>query len=94
MWSPMQRATSQVQVARVREFREKNLLLADEDFAFAFSLYDEAVLAGGDFLGQEWARCSSATRNPVPVPSARRIGALMNGYSATPRSSTSQPTAR
>ena len=58
----MQRATSQVQVARVREFREKNLLLADEDFAFAFSLYDEAVLAGGDFLGQEWARCSSAIR--------------------------------
>ena len=47
---------AKVQVARVREFREKNLLLADEDFAFAFSSYDEAVLAGGDFLGQEWAR--------------------------------------
>lgn len=28
---------AQVQVARVREFREKNLLLADEDFAFTFS---------------------------------------------------------
>ena len=37
---------AQVQVARVREFREKNLLLADEDFAFACSSYDEAVLAG------------------------------------------------
>lgn len=39
-------ASNLAQVARVREFREKNLLLADEDFAFACSSYDEAVLAG------------------------------------------------
>ena len=47
---------AQVQIARVREFREKNLLLADEDFAYAFASFEEAVLAGGDFLGSEWAR--------------------------------------
>ena len=47
---------AQVQIARVREFREKNLLLADEDFAYAFASFEEAVLAGGDFLGSELAK--------------------------------------
>ena len=46
---------AQVQIARVREFREKNLLLADEDFAYAFASFEEAVLAGGDFFGGKWA---------------------------------------
>eukprot|EP00435_Cladocopium_sp_Y103_P051985 s268_g16.t1 len=50
---------AQVEVARVREFREKYHVLADEDFAFAFSSFEEAVLAGGDFLGQEWLRIRS-----------------------------------
>ena len=39
------------------EFRDKNLLLADEDFAYAFASFasfEEAAL-GGDYLGQEWA---------------------------------------
>ena len=36
----------QVQIARVREFPEKNFLLADEDFAGAFASFEAAVLAG------------------------------------------------
>ena len=36
----------QLRIARVWEFREKNLLLADEDFAYAC-----ATFAGGNYLG-------------------------------------------
>ena len=46
----------QVQIVCVRKFRKKNLLLSDEDFAYAFATFEEAALAGGDYLGQEWAR--------------------------------------
>ena len=74
---------SQVQIARVREFREKNLLLAHEDFAYAFASFEEAVLAGGDFLGSEWAR--------VRLEQDRRLLPAAAAALEAPASSTFRP---
>jgi hypothetical protein len=55
-----------VQQARVREFRDSRRLGDDADFAFT---YEEAKLAGGDFVAQSWARVRALEEEKL-VPAA------------------------
>ena len=71
-----------VQAARVREYREKFLLQADEDFAFAFRNISEARSAGGDYLAAEWARVRALEEERL-VPQAAAVveaGPPSSGY--------------
>ena len=71
-----------VQAARVREYREKFLLQADEDFAFAFRNISEARSAGGDYLAMEWARVRALEEERF-VPQAAAVveaGPSSSGY--------------
>ena len=71
-----------VQAARVREYREKFLLQADEDFAFAFRNIPEARSAGGDYLAMEWARVRALEEERL-VPQAAAVaeaGPSSSGY--------------
>eukprot|EP00438_Fugacium_kawagutii_P017496 Skav211854 [mRNA] locus=scaffold1622:149261:150225:- [translate_table: standard] len=45
-----------VQRLRIRDYRERNQLQADSDFAYAFSTLEEASLTLGDFGAEAWAR--------------------------------------
>ena len=40
----------------MRAFRQKNGLMQDADFGFAFEAFEDAVRVGGHFVAAEWAR--------------------------------------
>ena len=80
-----------VQAARVREYREKFLLQADEDFAFAFRNISEARSAGGDYLAMEWARVRALEEERL-VPQAAAV--VEAGPSASSGYSFRSPTGR
>ena len=58
-----------MQQARVREFRESQRLTEDSDFAFHVSTYEEAKLAGGDFLAAAGAHVRAQEAEQL-VPAA------------------------
>ena len=62
-----------MQIARVREFREKNLLLADDDFAGAFASFNAAIWSrmGKGSNGAESMPVAFSSMAPVKHPVAR-----------------------
>eukprot|EP00435_Cladocopium_sp_Y103_P033272 s2435_g8.t1 len=77
---------TQVQQARVREYREKYLLFDDADFAYAFSSLEEAKLAGGDFLAAAWAKVRAQEDEKLILAAAAAAAAAVENLRAQPSS--------
>ena len=68
-----------VTAARIREWRQVNQVQDDEDFAYAFASYDQAVLAGGDGLAAAWIEIRAAQEEKLMPVAAAVVAATRPG---------------
>ena len=76
-------AVEVVTTARVRDWRRQHFMENDEDFAYAFASYDQAMLAGGHGLATEWLEVRARQEENLIPAAAAVVEALKPGRSST-----------
>ena len=69
-------ASELVMSARVKEWRAQHFMENDDDFAYAFASYDQAVVAGGHGLATAWLEIRAEQEEQL-VPAAAAVVAAL-----------------
>ena len=72
-------ASELVMSARVKEWRAQHFMENDDDFAYAFASYDQAVVAGGHGLATEWLEVRAEQEEQLIPAAAAVVAALKPG---------------
>ena len=72
-------ASELVMSARVKEWRAQHSMENDDDFAYAFASYDQAVVAGGHGLATEWLEVRAEQEEHLVPAAAAVVAALKPG---------------
>ena len=72
-------ASEMVIAARTKQWRGPAFMENDDDFAYAFASYDQALLAGGHGLATEWLEVRARQEEHLVPAAAAVVAALRPG---------------
>ena len=87
-------ASEMVMAARTKQWRVQHFMENDDDFAYAFASYDQALLAGGHGLATEWLEVRARQEEHLVPAAAAVVAALRPGAPSRVHQHAPKPTAK
>ena len=87
-------ASEMVIAARTKQWRVQHFMENDDDFAYAFASYDQALLAGGHGLATEWLEVRARQEEHLVPAAAAVVAALRPGAPSRVHPHAPRPTAK
>ena len=87
-------AAEMVMAARTKQWRVQHFMENDDDFAYAFASYDQALLAGGHGLATEWLEVRARQEEHLVPAAAAVVAALRPGAPSRVHQHAPKPTAK
>lgn len=87
-------ASEKVMAARTKQWRVQHFMENDDDFAYAFASYDQALLAGGHGLATEWLEVRARQEENLVPAAAAVVAALRPGIPSRVHPHVPRPTAK